>query len=223
MRLLALLVAALLGVYATACGGASKREGSASDVASKATAAHGAGTTPTGAFLNDGDNDDVGDADGDNNADTDNDVQLDYKPNENGNYHDADDKGFFTYGHAASAAQERAVAAVVERYFAAAATSNGTRACAQLTRRLAKAIPIDYGQRGPSYLRPGKTCAAVIALLFENSHTQLAAPPAVTSVRVEGNLALALVGSRAMPAGYMIVQREGGAWKIAQVLSGRLV
>jgi hypothetical protein len=51
-------------------------------------------------------------------------------------------------------------------------------------------------------------------------------PIVVTSVRVAGNLSLALVGSRATLPGYIIVQREGGeggAWRIAQLLGGQLI
>lgn len=214
MRLLASLAIALLAVCLAACGGAVKHGGSAS-LASKNAAAAGAGS-----YLNDGDKDEIGDGDGDNNADNDGDARLDHKPDENSNYHDADDIGLLTYGQAASGPVERAIMGVVGRYFEAAAAGNGAEACALLIPRLAGAVPVDYGQHGQPYLRAGKTCAAVMALMFTHSHSQLAAPIAVTGVRVKGGVALALLGSSVIPASYITVQRQRGLWKIAQVLNG---
>jgi hypothetical protein len=214
MRLvLALLATALLGVGVTACGHASNGGGPVS---------YSSSTSP-GGYLNDGDKERVGDSDGDNRADNDNDPSVDnlpsdYKPGENNSYHDTDDSGSLNYGRAASAVQERAVAAVVERYYAAAAAGDGAGACAQLRPGLAKAVPSDYGQLGPSYLRGGRTCAAVMILLFKHYNKQLAAPVAVTGVRVAGQLAYALLGSTVTPASYIIVQREGSTWKVAQLL-----
>jgi hypothetical protein len=238
MRSLApLTTIALLGIVVTGCGDASKHKSAAasqhiSTVAAEdnahtsttASATRAAGRSSTsGPYLNDGDHERVGDADGDNNADNDKDRWLDYLPSdyqahENSRYHDADDRDLLAYGNAASAEEERAVAAVVERYYAMAAAGDGSGACALLLPSLDKAVPSDYGQNGPSYLRPGKTCAAVLTLLFKHYHRQLAPGVAVTSVRIAGDQADALLGSTAFPASFIIVQREGSAWKVAQLL-----
>jgi hypothetical protein len=228
MRLLALLATALLAVCFNACGGTDKPAGSGSQVASNTTGGGGSakassGGTSTGPLLNDGDNDEIGDGDGDNSADNDNDPKLDYKPDENNRYYDPDDRDLLAYGRTATVAEGRAIAAIVRRYFKAAAMENGVAACAQLTPRLGGAVLSDYGQHGPSYLRSGRTCAEVMGLMFMHNHSELAAPIAVTGVRMIGSLiALALLGSRTMPAGYITVHREGGAWKIAQVLNGKI-
>jgi hypothetical protein len=201
--LLALLAMALLSVGAGACGDTSHA---------------------SNRYLNDGDHDPIGDEDGDNNADNDNDVSLDYKPvtNEGGNYHDADDSMTLAYGHAAGPVDTRAVAALVKRYYAAAAAGDGKGACSMLLPSLAKAAPEDYGEFGPQYLRGGKTCEAVLSLLFEHFHNTLTAPVGVTGVRVEGNQAHALVGSATMSASYITLQRERGVWALNELLGNTL-
>jgi hypothetical protein len=230
MRSLASITLTLVVVAVVGCGGASKRENSIYQAVSKAASAggvsaHSAASTgaQSGQFLNDGDNEREGDADGDNNADNDNDPSLDYLPldyrlGEDSHYHDADDKGITLYGHAASMAVRRKITALVKQYYGAAVAGDGRGACAMLVKSLAKAVPVDYGEDGPSYLRSGKTCAAVMALLFEHLHAQLAAPNGVTGVRIAGQQAYALLGSTALPPSYIIMQRESGAWRIAQLL-----
>jgi hypothetical protein len=175
-------------------------------------------------YLNDGDHEREGDADGDNTADNDKDPSLDYlpsdqRPHENSRYHDTDDKGYLTSGYAPGGAEERAVAALVDRYYAAGTAGDGARACSMLLPSLAGAVPSDYGQApGPAYLRGGKTCAAIMALLFRHYRRQLAGPTTVTGVRVENGQTYALLGSTTMPASAIIVQSEGGSWKVAQLL-----
>jgi hypothetical protein len=63
-------------------------------------------------------------------------------------------------------------------------------------------------------MRRRKTCAAIMSALFEHSHKQLTAMFAVTDVRVKVNQAIALLGSRTMPASYLHLRREGGMWKV---------
>jgi hypothetical protein len=41
---------------------------------------------------------------------------------------------------------------------------------------------------------------------------------AVTGVRVEGSEARALLGSRTLPASFVVVTRERGAWKIDELI-----
>lgn len=201
--LFALLAIALLGVGVGACGGTSHA---------------------SNRYLNDGDHDPIGDEDGDNSSDTDNDAPRDYQPviNESGRYHDADDSMTLAYGHAAGPADTRAVVALVKRYYAAAAAGDGKSACSMILPSLVKAVPEDYGKLGPQYLHGGKTCEAVLSLLFEHFHSKLAAPIGVTGVRIEGKQAYALLGSATMSASYITVQREHGAWTINQLLGSTL-
>jgi hypothetical protein len=227
--LLASLAIALLGVSLGACGGSGKGAGSASQTSSKTAAtaamgdapAPGASTTPAaaaGSFMGDEDDDESasnqtpGDSSKDNDADFDNDTIK------NKGYYDGDDGAIRGFGHAAIAAERRAIAALVKRYYAAAAASDGAKACPLINSALEEAIPEDYGQPpGPAYAR-GKTCAVVMSKLFEHAHSQLAGAFEVTGVRVEGREARALLGSRAVPASFVSVKRERGAWKIGALL-----
>jgi hypothetical protein len=224
------LLGVAIGLSFTACGGAGRHAGSAPSVASttggpgKAPLTEGSlRTVPSGLYLSDRDNDEIGDADGDNNADNDHDASLDYKPDDNGSYHDADDRSFLTAGRAASFSQARTIATVVRRYYALVAAGDGAAACAQLTVRLADAVPVDYGEVGSSsHLRGGKTCAAIVLRVFKHFLPEFAGPVEVTDVRVYGDQVLAFIGSKTLPACYTNVEREGGIWKVAQLLPGKL-
>jgi hypothetical protein len=227
--LLASLAIALLGVSLGACGGSGKDAGSASHASSKTAAiaakggasAPGASTTPAaaaGSFMGDEDDDESasnrtpGDSSNDNDADFDNDTIK------NKGYYDGDDGAIRGFGNAAIAAERRAIAALVKRYYAAAAASDGAKACPLIYSTLEEAIPEDYGQPpGPAYAR-GKTCAVVMSKLFGHAHSQLAGRFEVTGVRVEGREARALLGSSTVPASFVVVKRERGAWKIGALL-----
>jgi hypothetical protein len=230
----AILILALLLSFATSgCGGeASKHRRETSQHASSAKTANdpasGTSTASSAWYLNDGDRERVGDPDSDNNADNDHDASRDYlpsdyKPGENGHYHDTDDRSFLHEGHAADASDAQTISAAVTRYYAMVAAGNGVAACAQVTQRLAQAAPVDYGQLGPAYLRGSKTCAAVIARLSKHFRGELSTPVAVTSVRISNGQTFALIGSRTMPAGYTTVEREKNTWKVAQLLPTKLL
>jgi hypothetical protein len=138
-------------------------------------------------------------------------------------HYDSDDRGVRSFGHAASAPDRRALTALVQRYYAAAAAENGAKACNLTYFILVETIPEDYARPvGPRYLSGAKTCQAVLSLVFEHFHTQLTQPMEVTGVRVSGNMAYVLLGWTTMPAGFMEAKREGKAWKIDRVLAAPL-
>jgi hypothetical protein len=209
--LLALPVIALLGLGATACGGADR-------------AAH----MPAGRYLNDGDAEKIDDHDPDNRSsnheDGDGDSFKEYEDTyDNGSYRDSDDHSTLILGHAASAADRRAITAVVKRYYAAAAAGDGAEACSMLTPSLARAAPEDYGKRaGPVYLRGSRNCPAIMSRLFKHFHAELTGAIEVTGVRVDSESTLALVGSSTIPAGEVAVKREGGAWRLTSLLAHAL-
>ena len=133
---------ALLAVVVAACGnGARKPKGHPSPTALAAAAAGieegkdrvagpryqipGPATAP---YLNDGDHDHIGDPDRDNSKDDDADAWLDYQRDDNGLYHDRDDPFFLPFGKRATAAEERTIDALVKRYYAIAASGDGSRA-----------------------------------------------------------------------------------------------
>lgn len=118
------------------------------------------------------------------------------------------------YGHAASRALGRTITTLVERYYAAAVAGNGAGACAYLTARLASLVPVVYGQNQQAETN---NCAATLGIVFKRYHSQLLGVR-VTGVRVSGNEAHVLLGSTVTRASFVIVQREGREWKLAQVL-----
>ena len=58
--------------------------------------------------------------------------------------------------------------------------------------------------------------------MFAHAHSQLAGGFTVTGVRVQGREAHALLGSRTLPASFVLVTRERRAWKIDELLGERL-
>jgi hypothetical protein len=221
--LLASLAIVLLSLGVTACGDAGKGAGSSSRAPSKTVAKSDAptpgesSTSSPGSFRGDEDDDETA-SNHTSETKNDNDADFDNDTNEDTGYYDSDDNGIRAYGHAASAADRRTIATLVSRYFAAAAAGDGTKACPLIYSILAEAIPEDYGQPpGPAYAR-GKTCAVVMSKLFEHSRSQVAGGFEVTGVRVEGNQARALLGSRTIPASFIVAKREHGVWKIDVLL-----
>lgn len=206
----ALLAIALFSLDLAACG----------DVRDSSVPASSAST---GRYLNDGDNDVIGDADDDNNHDVDKDNSEDHKPDENGNYHDSDDS-IVTFGHTANSVDTQAITAAVKRYYAVAASGNGSKACSMLVPSLAKAIPEDdgHGSAGPSYLQAGRTCPAIMALLFKHMRNQVTVSIHVTAVRTNGNHAVALLGSKTVPASEVLIERQGGVWMISSLIGSPL-
>lgn len=127
------------------------------------------------------------------------------------------------FGHAAGTADRSEIAALVERYYAAAAAEQGAAACGMLFFALAESLPEKlHWAPGPRYLNGAETCQAVLTRVFEHFHAQLQMQPAVTLVRVDGERARALLAWRTLPAGYMEAKREGGTWKLALVLAAAL-
>jgi hypothetical protein len=134
---------------------------------------------------------------------------------------DGDDAPVRFFGHEASAAERQPITALLTHYYAAAAKEDGAKACPLIHSLIAETIPEDYGQT-PA-LR-GTTCAVVMSKLFKQHHRQLVIDSAtleVTSVRVEGGRALALLRFAKAPVpNHIPVHREGRTWKIWELLDG---
>lgn len=58
--------------------------------------------------------------------------------------------------------------------------------------------------------------------LFEHSHRELAGRVEVVGVRVSGDLAHVQLGSRTLPASFILVRRMGGVWRIDSLLGVEL-
>lgn len=216
-----LLSVLAFGLGAIGCGG-----GSAPDTHSTASGGSGghsivaAGSTQSRAshYLNDSDADPIDDEDGDNRHDVDKDPSLDYQAENDNEVHvDRDDRMTIMLGGSeADAADRRSIEALVKRYFAAAATGNGRAACATFLAFEARKIPA-YVRDGtvPAYVRGAKSCAAAMTRVFRRFRHQLSTPVTVTDVRVRADGAgLAVLGSTTMPAGYLSLHRQRGAWWI---------
>jgi hypothetical protein len=209
--LLALFAIALLSVSVIACGGASKGTGSTSHVSSNAAATGGtqattpSSTTPSGSATTSSTTTTVSHPKDSNDGDSD---------SNNGD----DDLEVLDYGHAANAANERTITALLKRYYAAAAAGDGATFCSQTFSLIAEAIVEDYGgATGPANLR-GKTCAVVESKALKLEHQKMAADAAtleVTGVRINGQKGLALLrfGTRSEQR-YIRVRLEFGVWKI---------
>jgi hypothetical protein len=209
---LTLLAIALFSAGVTACGGVSKGTGSVSQTSSGAVASS---STPVATAPS------VASTQPNLKRDRDNDYD-----NSSNSYYDKDDSVILGYGHAAGAADRQAVAAVVKRYYAAAAAGDGAKGCSLIYSIYAETIPENYGRppAGPPALR-GKTCAEVMSKVFKQRQPQLAADSAtlkVTGARLEGNRGWALMSFKTMPARSILVHRERGAWKIYALLDSEL-
>lgn len=223
----ALLASVLLGLGTAACGGAGKVTGSTARVSTDATETNTRTTSsviPPGQHLRgDGDADNPTDIDGNGDSDS---ASVGGPDNDNDNptrasyrFPDNDDKATFAYGHPPSAAERRVISSAVKRYYAAASVGDGAAACSLLLPSIVRSVPEDYGQAaGPSYLRGAKTCQAVMSMLFQHFHEQLAEAITVVEVRDKGSSAQVVLSSRAMPASSIFLVRQGSSWKFPQLI-----
>ncbi len=169
------------------------------------------------------DDDDRGEAKGFDSKDADADGDNDH-PKPRG-YYDPDDGGIRAYGHAPSAAEKLALTTLVTRYFVAADTRDGARACSMLAPVLAASIVKDYARGssgGPAYLRRASTCAGVLALFFGSLRAELSSPIEVILVRVNGNRARVLVSAHNMPASFLELERERRGWRSLAIVGTQL-
>ncbi len=239
MRVAAALCAgAALGAAVGACGETGHASGSsnavaASEAAAASAASEGFAVSTTTSMIppgqsvrGDADADNPGDGDG--NGDSDSaavggaDEDKDNPTRASYDFPDADDRATFAYGHAPSATEARAVASVVERYYADAAAGNGAAACSLLPPTFSRLVGQEYGRNGPAYLRAGRTCPAVLALEFAHVHGELGEAIRVFSVRVQGDRAQTIFSSRRLRASSIFAVREEGLWKIETLIGSPL-
>jgi hypothetical protein len=142
-------------------------------------------------------------------------------------YDDTSNNSVLDYGHAASARDKRAVAALIKRYYAVAGTEDGATACSMIPSKLASSVVEDYGRgsAGPSYMRSGTTCPATMVLLFKHFKSQLKTEIPqlkIARVRLVGHRGLAVLSFGTMPERQIHVAREGGTWKVQELLDDEL-
>jgi hypothetical protein len=214
MRLpIVLLSTAALGLGLAACGGAG-RATSTAHPSSTPTPTNGnsvepasVGSAPPGHYVK---NDDDTDADdrpgGDSPSASDSTIMLD------------------EYGHPASAAEKRAIAALLKSYYTAMAAGDGASACALLSNSIATALSEEHHPSTHTGDRGG--CSATVSSIFAHEHKYLAekgpATAIVTTVHVKGDIGLAVVGFRSSPEGAMPLAREGHAWKVGALFDSEM-
>ncbi len=124
-------------------------------------------------------------------------------------------------GRPAGKADARAVAAVVKRYFAAAAREQGAAACSLLYSPFEELVAQTYGGVGAAPAMRGNSCAEVAGKLFRLQHRQLrhATSVRVAAVRVSFSRGIARFGFGASrPTLYTMLHRERGRWKMDELL-----
>jgi hypothetical protein len=154
--------------------------------------------------------------------------ETDRDKDSDGNAYDVphDNNTILHYGHPAGAADDRAIRDLVNRYYAAAFTSDGAKACSLLYSTLAEAVPEDYGQSppAPAYMR-GTTCQAVMTLFFKHEHRRLAAmlpKLKIARVRLEEHHGLVVLSFGKLPERQIRVAREGHLWKVQSLFDSDL-
>lgn len=202
-----LLVLGLLSLCLGACGSSAKTTSSPSDTGTTVVSTVTAPTETTPAPVETR-------AD----ADHDNDIHAPGDDTRNGSTLD--------YGHAADSSDNRAITALIKRYYAAAEAENGAAACSMLYSVFAEGVPEDYGQSPPSqpYMR-GSTCPAVMTLLFKHLHPQLALEVPklqVARVRLVEHRGLVVLHFGALPEREIYIEREGHTWKVDTLLDNAM-
>ncbi len=136
-----------------------------------------------------------------------------------GYYYDFDDLDFRAYGAAADSVDEQEVSILVKRYYRAAAGGDGAAACKLLAASFAETVPAQYGQAS---ILHGKTCGVVASKIFRQLHYQLSVNSAsldVGAVRVGGDRGYALLSFEGvLPVRYVVIVREGHAWRMASLI-----
>lgn len=192
--LLALATIALLGLWLAACGGSSDDTGHTSKASS---AAAGVSTdAPRPKDSNDGDRDSEGD----------------------------DDYVFLNYGHAAGAAEMRAIATALGHYYTDIATDDNAGVCSMLTATLLETVIDQYSQAPGLH---GKTCAAVVAKFFRPYRREIVAelPSLRVTVARIGEEEMGLVVFRFATVHELrkiALRRESGAWKVRALLDSAM-
>lgn len=205
--LLLCLPVASLALGLAACGGARRQ----SNVASGASAGAAAASTASVADSVRGDPRESlaapvkGDGDGDSPEQT---------------AFDSDDFHSMHFGHAAGPADERAIAALVKRYYGALAAEDAPTVCSLLLEVVAEAMPEgDRGGTGDQQAPTAghATCATAISGVLAESHRALLTESRtlrVIGVRVRRRRASALLRFGGTAVRHILLYKESGAWKI---------
>lgn len=130
------------------------------------------------------------------------------------------------FGSPATPADRHEITALITRYYASASDEDGATACSLILSSVAKSVPEDYGRgAGPSYLRGGTTCQAVVSRLFKYLHHRMVRAfrtLRVTQVRLKTRGGYAVLLFQKPPEHEIAVVRQNGTWKVASLLDSEL-
>jgi hypothetical protein len=196
---LASLAVTLLALCLGACGGASNERGS---VVSNAGAVRQGGSHAKAVAGESLAAPVRGDGDGDSSEQT---------------AFDSDDFHSLHFGHAAGAAEEHTIAAVVKRYYAALARQETSTVCSLLLEVVAESMPSEQAESESRLPAENATCAMTIAGVLAESHRALLSEERtlrVVGVRVRRRRASALLRFGNTAARHILLYKEEGKWKI---------
>jgi hypothetical protein len=122
------------------------------------------------------------------------------------------------YGAAAGGANETAVSGAVHFFLTAMADRDFKGMCTALAKSNREQLAKFAGGKGGS-----RGCAAALGKLLNPSVTseaRAAADASITSVRIKGDTAFAIFTPKGGSESYLVMKREGGAWRAIGVTPG---
>lgn len=129
-------------------------------------------------------------------------------------YYDGDDDPVMNLGGKASPVDAKALRELVTGYYRLAARGDGARACQLLYLPTAESVAEDYGSR--RVLRSGG-CATALTEFFRSHRREFAVKADAlrfVRLRVEGDRGATMVNFGHGGDRYLLVHREGGAWRL---------
>lgn len=136
--------------------------------------------------------------------------------------YDTDNDADPVFKQVTSAADHRAIVALIKRYYAVALEGDGAQACSMLDPLLVESLLEEHERgRGPPALR-GKTCAQIATKTFAQSHRELVEENTsidVLWVAVTGNLGTSLVRFGPYRELVLLTRRTDGVWRMDVLLS----
>jgi ketosteroid isomerase-like protein len=128
-------------------------------------------------------------------------------------------------GAEAGRSERLAIVSLVKRYYAAAAASDGAHACMMLSADIVAGLSEDP-QSSSSPTRQ-RACTAALSRVYKMQHRLLAeddvSTMVIVDVRINRDVATAIVGFRTMPVGSVRLLRKKGTWKIDAILDDRML
>jgi hypothetical protein len=130
----------------------------------------------------------------------------------------AGDGSIQSYGTAAAGADKASVSGAVHSFLAAMASQDYAGMCATLAASNRRQLSAFAGARSAS-----DGCPVALMKLLNPAvagEARAAAEASVTSVRVKGDTAFAIFTPKRGSESYLVMKREGGAWKATSVTPG---